>query len=203
MRFWIINYLKNFVPQIFEIRIHGRAGQGAKSASEFLAEAALAEGKYVQAFSQFGPERGGAPVVSYVRISNEPIKIHSPVEHAEAVIVIDPTLTKSEKIGDGLADDGVLIMNTVQEADDVRKEIFVDGKSYARVHAMDASGISLKIIGKDIPNTVLIGALVKATEIISLDSILKITEKEFLPKLGEKLTRANLDAIKKGYEAVK
>ena len=110
------------MKDILEIRIHGRGGQGAKTASQFIAEAALGEGKNIQAFPEYGPERAGAPMKAYTRISDKQITTYAPVVNPDVVIVIDPTLVKSANVTEGLTDDGILIVNTPKSAEELKKE---------------------------------------------------------------------------------
>lgn len=177
---------------MFEIRIHGRGGQGAKMAAEILARAALMENKFIQAFPEYGPERSGAPVVSFVRISSQPIKTHQPVICPQAVLVLDPTLLEAVDVSAGLGKNNLLIIN--QEA---KCQL-----STFNCHSIDASKIALKYIGKDKPNTVLLGALAKISGIVKLESLIKIIKEIFQVKFGKEAIKANVKAIRVGYEKI-
>ena len=184
---------------IYEIRIHGRGGQGAKMAAEILARAALLEGRFIQAFPEYGPERSGAPVVSYVRISShhvarerrgQPIKTHQPVISPQAVLVLDPTLLEAVEVVTGLKKNNFLIINS-----NVKCQM-----SNVKCYCIDASSIALKYIGKDKPNTVLLGVLAKVSGIVKLESLIKIIKEIFEAKLGKEGVEANVKAVKEGYE---
>jgi pyruvate ferredoxin oxidoreductase gamma subunit len=174
---------------MYEIRIHGRGGQGAKMAAEILGRAALLEGKFIKAFPEYGPERSGAPVASYVRISSQPIKTYQPVISPQAVLVLDPTLLEVVNVKKGLAEKGILIINSSPDWQLPRKS-----------QQINASEIALKYIGKDKPNTVLLGALAKISRIVKLESLIKIIREIFQSKLDRKEIEANIKALKEGYD---
>lgn len=182
---------------MFEIRIHGRGGQGAKSAAQLIAEAALEEGKFIQAFSEYGPERTGAPVVAYVRISDQEIKTHEPVIYPKAVLVLDKTLIEVVDVIKGLKKEGVLIINSSEKDQEKFKQLFA---IKCNVKFLDASKIALEFIKKDKPNTAMLGALIKITQVIKLENLIKVIEKHFLAKTGKQGVDANIIAIKSGYE---
>jgi pyruvate ferredoxin oxidoreductase gamma subunit len=181
-----------------EIRIHGRGGQGAKSASQLIVEAAMDQGKQVQAFPEYGPERTGAPMVTYSRISDKPITTYQPILRPDIVMVIDATLTDQVDVAKGLGTDGVLIVNSKKSASEMREETGFGGKTFT----VDATGISIRNVGRNLPNTPMLGALIKVTGVISLDSLIQKVENMFLRKIGREKTRANIDAIKEAYEKV-
>jgi pyruvate ferredoxin oxidoreductase gamma subunit len=184
---------------MYEIRWHARGGQGAKTASALVAEVALAEGKYSQGFPEYGPERVGAPIRGFTRISEKPIRIHSAVYYPDAVVVLDDTLLDTVDVAENLADDGLIIINTKKAPDDVKAKLSHQG---AGVYLLDASSISLEEIGRDIPNTPMIGALVKASGRVQLDTVLHDTEYKLGKKFPEKIVQGNLTAVKRGYEEV-
>lgn len=186
------------MKNIFEIRIHGRGGQGAKTASQFIAEAGLSKGKHIQAFPEYGPERAGAPVKAYARISDKHIKTYAPVVNPDVVLVIDPTLVGPVDVTEGLTDEGILIVNTPKSAEGIRKEVSFKGKIYT----VDATKISIDTIGKNLPNTPMLGALVKATNIIPLEAIFDSIKQKFLEKLGEDKTNKTIEGVKKAYDAI-
>lgn len=187
------------MSDLFEVRIHGRAGQGAKTGGQILAYAAFFEGKTVQAFPEYGSERRGAPTVAYTRISTKEIRTHEPILEPDAVIVLDETYIYTLPVTKGLKESGILIVNTTKTPEEVKKVTKFNGK----VFTVDATGISLSTVGRDAPNIPTLGALVKVSQVLSLDSLKKAVEEMFLGKLGEELTKKNIDALIKGFEEVK
>lgn len=185
---------------VYEIRWHGRGGQGAKTAATLVAEVALAEGKYSQGFPEYGPERMGAPVRGFTRISEKPIRIHSAVYYPDAVIVLDDTLLDTIDVAENLSDDGVVVVNTSKGVDEVRPKLSSTGKA---LFLVNASKIAVDEIGRDIPNTPMIGALVKASGAVSLDVVLTDTEKKLSKKFGERIVQGNLKAVRRGHDEVK
>ncbi|MCD6550691.1 pyruvate synthase subunit PorC [Thermotoga sp.] len=182
----------------FEIRWHARAGQGAKSASQMLAEAALEAGKFVQAFPEYGAERRGAPMRAFNRIGDEYIRVRSAVENPDVVVVIDETLL-SPTIVEGLSEDGILLVNTVKDFEFVRRKTGFNGK----ICVVDATDIALQEIKRGIPNTPMLGALVRVTGIVPLETIEQRIEKMFGKKFAPEIVEANKRALKRGYEEVK
>lgn len=181
-----------------EVRWHGRGGQGVVTASELLAGAALVEGKYLQAFPEFGPERMGAPIRAFTRLSDEPIEIHSHVYTPDIVVVLDPTLLESPAITEGLSDDGKLIVNFPGTVDEVRKIT----KYMGRIFVVDATTIAMETIGRPIANTCCVGALVKATDLVGLDPVKEQIRKMLQAKIGKKATDANIQALERAYKEV-
>ncbi len=184
---------------LFEIVIVGRGGQGAKTASQFIAEAALGENKHVQAFPEYGPERSGAPVKAYNRISEKHITTYAPVVNPDVVMVIDPTLIGPIDVTEGLTKDGTLIVNTPKNAEEIKKETNFKGK----VYTVDATKIAIDTVGRNLPNTPMLGAFVKITKAVPLDAVKNSINKKFLKKLGEEKTNATIKGVKLAYEAVK
>ncbi len=183
---------------IFEIVFHARAGQGAKSAAQMIAETALDEGKCMQAFPEYGPERAGAPMKAYARISKKPIKTYAAIENPDAIVIIDPSILTKE-ITSELSKDGVLVVNTCESIDNLRKATGFQG----RILTVDATGIALEAIGDSLPNTAILGALVKATDAVSLKFLLDRVKRFFMAKNKSELAQANVNAIKRGYAEVK
>ncbi len=181
----------------FEIRWHSRAGQGAKSASQLLAEAVLEMGKYAQAFPEYGAERSGAPMRAFNRISDQKITVHSAVENPDVVVVIDDTLL-SPSIVAGIREGGVLIVNTVHPIEFVRKKTGFNGK----ICTVRATDIALEEIKRGVPNTVMLGALAKVTGLITLEAVEQKIRDMFGAKFSEQVVQANLRALKRGYEEV-
>ena len=188
---------------LVEIRWHGRGGQGAKTAALLLADAALASGKYVQAFPEYGPERMGAPVASFDRLSAKPILLHSGVTSPHIVIVLDPTLVDSIDVTEGVPQDGVIIVNTEKSPSDIKKALGITGS--IKVFTVDASRISTETIGRDIPNTPMLGALVKATAILDFKEMLEDMKKKLEKKFRTKpeVIEGNIKAIERAYNEVK
>ncbi len=190
------------MKKITEIRWHGRGGQGAKTAALLLGDAAMSLGKYIQAFPEYGPERMGAPVASFNRISADPITIHYGITEPDIVLVLDPTLIGSIDVTKGLPDNGILIVNTPGTAADVRSMTkFKAGK----IFVVDASRISKETIGKDIPNTPMLGALIKASGLLDFSHMMDDLKKKLSKKFASKpeVIEGNLSAVKRSYEEVK
>ncbi len=189
---WRVRLLK----KILEVRWHGRGGQGAWTASELLARAAIYEGKYVQSFPEFGPERMGAPVTAFTRISTEPIKIHCAVYNPYVVAVLDPTLLKTVPVTEGLDEEGTVIINSKDNPADIRKTL---NTSKGKVWAVPATEIALKFLGIPITNTAMLGAVARATGVVSLASVEKVVMERFRRDVAEK----NFAVIKEAYKEVK
>ena len=187
------------MKEIFEIRIHGRGGQGAKTAAQFIVEAALSKGKHIQSFPEYGPERAGAPMKAFARISDKEIRTYAPVVNPDVVIVIDHTLLDSVDVTEGLDEKGVLLVNTSLSSDEIKKKTKFNGKCMT----VDATKIAIEAVGRNLPNTPMIGALIKATNCISMKDIEDSINHKFLKKIGEEKTKATIDAVKKAYEELK
>jgi 2-oxoacid:acceptor oxidoreductase gamma subunit (pyruvate/2-ketoisovalerate family) len=184
--------LKNLV----EFRWHGRGGQGAWTASELLARTALYEGKYIQSFPEFGPERMGAPVTAFTRISTEPIRIHCAVYEPDVVVVLDPSLLKTVPVTSGVNENGIIIVNSVDEPAKVRENLKTEK---GKIWTIPATQIALKILGMPITNTAMLGIVARATKIVSLKSVEKIVKERFRQDLAEK----NFAVIKEAYQEAK
>lgn len=181
----------------FEIIFFARGGQGAKTASELVAHAAVAEGKFVKAFPFFGPERSGAPTKMFLRISNRKLQTQEPVVDPDAVVIMDETVIGSQDVAKNLDRHESLIINSKRESEEIRKEIpHFKGK----IFAIDANGIAGRITGSSNPNMVLVGKLLKITEVVSLESAAEIFKEVFLEKLGKELTEKNIQAMEAGYD---
>jgi len=180
-----------------EVRWHGRGGQGVVTAGELLAEAALEEGKYFQAFPDYGPERMGAPIKSYTRISDEPIEIHSQILSPDIVIVVNPNLIGVVDVTEGLADEGTVIVNTPESPAEIRKRLGLKG---GRVFTVDATKIALETLGRDIPSTMMLGVFAKATGLVKLDSLIRLAREKLGAKLRPEIVEANVTALKRAYE---
>ena len=186
-----------------EVRWHGRAQQGIVTAAKVLGEAALRSGKFVQAFPEFGPERMGAPVRAFNRISSEPIRLHCAVSDPRYVLIADPTLINVVNVIEGTPENAVFIVNTPKSPKDMRKELGLEGRSGVKVFTLDAVNISLETIGRVMPNTPLLGALAKATEFITLDALVDNFREGYAKKFSEKVLEGNVAAMNRGYGEVK
>jgi pyruvate ferredoxin oxidoreductase gamma subunit len=173
-----------------EIVFYARGGQGAKSAAEIMAQAALSEGKFVQAFPSFGPERSGAPVETYLRISNKKIRTREPITKPNVLVILDETLLQSEK---KVAD--VVIVNSAKSEDEIRKKMGSVGKLYL----IDANEISLKLIGVARPNSVILGKIAQVAKSAKIESIVREFRKLFEGKIGKEATEKNIAAIQAAY----
>jgi len=193
----------NYHKEMMEIIFYGRGGQGGKSAAEIVAQAAVNEGKFVQAFPQFGPERSGAPTRTFVKISDEPIRSHEPITDPDIVVVLDETILDSEKVTENLDKDEFLIINSKASVEELRKKMYAKGMDYkGKIYPVDANGISIEIVGQPRPNTVILGKLVQITEIASLESITEEFRKIFEGKIGKVATEKNISAIEKAYDDI-
>jgi len=185
--------------QRYEVIIYGRGGQGAKTAAEILAKAAFLEGKFVQAFPEFGPERSGAPVRAFVRISDQPIRTHEPIIDPDCILVLDESLLSINKsIFENISPQKPVIVNSLKTKEKLAEETGFKG----RIIPIDASRMSLDIIGENRPNTVMLGKFAFVTEIIRLESIRKAFKMKYLEKLGKEKIEKNLMAIDKAYSAI-
>ena len=178
--------------QLIEIRWHGRGGQGAVTSAELVARAAISEGKYAQAFPSFGPERRGAPVLAFDRISDkEPIKVRAGVTEPNVVVVLDPGLLHIVNVTLGLKEKGVLIVNTKRPLRDIESEF---GTKW-RLAIVDATKVARELLGVPIVNTTMLGALLKATGVVKLESLFEPLRHRFA-----RLAERNINAMKKAYE---
>jgi len=190
------------MEEMFEIRWHGRGGQGAKTAALLFGDAAVSTGKYIQAFPEYGPERMGAPVASFNRISSKPIRIHSGITNPDVVVVLDVSLIEQVNVLEGLeSEKGILIVNTSETPEEIKKKLNFNGK----VYTVDATKISIETIGRDIPNTPMMGALVKVTGLIDINELLQDIKKKLEVKFRHKpeVIEGNLKAIERAYNEVK
>lgn len=174
-----------------EIRWHGRGGQGAVTSAELLAQAAISEGKYAQAFPAFGAERRGAPVTAFVRVDTKPILVRAEIAEPDVVVLLDSSLLRTVDITAGLKAGGILVVNTRKQPDEFGGELGSDWS----LATVDATRIARELLGVPIVNTSMIGALVKATGLVDLDSVLEPLKHRF-GRLGER----NIAAMQKAYE---
>jgi len=187
------------VKEIYEVRMHARAGQGAKSGSQLLAESAFKLGKWIQSFPEYGSERRGAPTVSYTRISDKQLRTHEPIVNPDAVLVFDQGIAGSVPVAQGLCEKhGILIVNTTKSVEEIKKITGFNGKIYT----LDATGISLKLLGIDAPNVPMLGALIKVTDVVSIESVGDVIREHFLATLGEEKVKKNLEGLRKAWEEI-
>lgn len=187
------------MPQMMEIRWHGRGGQGAKTASLLLASAASMEGKFAQGFPDYGPERMGAPMRGFNRISEKPIRVHCAIYEPQIVVVLDDTLLGLVDVVDGTPEDGTILVNTVKSAAEIRKRLGVEGRT---IYVIDATGIAIEEIGRPIPNAPMLGALMKVSNLLSLDAVLSQIREKFSHGFRQEILDGNVRAIKRAYEEV-
>jgi len=187
--------------QMVEIRWHARGGQGAKTAATFVAQAVLAKGKFGQGFPEYGPERRGAPVRGYTRISNTPIRRHCGIENPNIVVVLDPSLLDSTAAGvtAGTDERTVFLINTSLAPDEIRAKINVPG---AKIYTVDATKIALDNFGKPIPNMPMTGALLAAEPFMDLGEFLDAMKVKFSTKFSQAVVEGNLRAVEKAYNEV-
>jgi pyruvate ferredoxin oxidoreductase gamma subunit len=183
---------------MFEIRIHGRGGQGVVTAAEMLSVAAFLEGHHAQAFPSFGSERMGAPVVAYCRISDREIRLREPVLQPEALIVQDPTLLHQVDVFSGLGSDGYMLINTTRSFDELGIGDFVAGFRPDRMATVHATELALEHVGRPVPNAALLGGFAAITGQVSLDSVCAAIRERF----GGRVAEGNARAATQAYEYV-
>jgi len=189
------------MSNLIEIRWHGRGGQGAKTASLLLADAAFNTGNYIQGFPEYGPERMGAPITAYNRISDEPITIHSNIYEPDYVVVVDDSLLESVDVTAGLKKTGAIVINTTKSADYLKSVL----KGYeGEVYTIDARKVSMETLGKYFPNTPMLAAIVKVSGIMSDEDFIKDMEGSFKHKFAKKpeVIDGNMKAIELALKEV-
>ena len=184
-----------------EIRWHGRGGQGTVTAAKVLADACLSGGRYVQAFPEYGPERAGAPLRAYNRVSSHEIRMHCPVLHPQVISVVDATLLDSINVADGATDQAIFVVNSSKDPQEIREKLKAEPNQ--KVFTVDATKIALDCIGRALPNSPMLGAICKITELITLEHLLEDVRKSFGKKFAQKIIDGNLEATRRGYEEVK
>ena len=188
------------MEELTEIRWHGRGGQGAVTAAKLVAEAALKQDKYFQASPEYGPERMGAPIQAFTRISPAPINIHCNVTNPDIVVVLDPTLLNVVNVTEGLSEDGVLVVNTDKSPSEVRSANNIKGH---KIFTVDASKIAIENIGRAIPNTPMLGAVLKATGIMDLEKVSAHIRSSFGKKFSQEIIDGNVNALRVAYQGVR
>ncbi len=186
---------------LIEIRWHGRGGQGAKTASLLLADAAFNTGKYIQGFPEYGPERMGAPITAYNRISTKPITIHSNIYEPDYVVVVDDSLLECVDVTAGLKETGAIVINTTKDGEYLREHL----KGYkGEIYKIDARKISVEALGKYFPNTPMLAAIVKVSQVMTDEAFLKDMEGSFKHKFAKKpeVIEGNMKAIEMALKEV-
>ena len=189
------------MDNLIEIRWHGRGGQGAKTASLLLADAAFNTGKFIQGFPEYGPERMGAPITAYNRISNEPITIHSNIYEPDYVVVVDDTLLEAVDVTAGLKKTGAIVINSTKENDDIRKAL----KGYeGKIYKIDARKISMETLGRYFPNTPMLAAIVKVSKVMTDEELLNDMKGSFKHKFAKKpeVIEGNMKALELALQSV-
>lgn len=190
------------MKDLIEIRWHGRGGQGAKTASLLLADAAFNTGKYVQGFPEYGPERMGAPITAYNRLSVNPIRVHSNIYEPDYVVVVDDTLLKAVDVTKGLKKEGAIVINTTKSIEELKPLL----KGYeGRVFTIDARKISEEALGKYFPNTPMLAAIVKVAEVMDEQSFINDMQESFKHKFAKKpeVIDGNMKALEVSLQEVK
>lgn len=180
---------------MIEIRFHGRGGQGAVTSAELVALAAIGEGRFAQSMPSFGPERRGAPVQAFMRVSSEPIRVRAEVTRPDVVVILDDSLLHVVDVTSGLKDGGLVVVNTKQSEGEVRGAMTYKG----RLATVDALTIALETLKVPITNTTMIGALLKASNLVPFEAIVPQIQHRFNPKLAER----NVQAMKRAFEETK
>lgn len=190
------------MSKIIEIRWHGRGGQGAKTASLLLADAAFNTGKYIQGFPEYGPERMGAPITAYNRISDAQITVHSNIYEPDYVVVVDDTLLDSVKVTSGLKETGAIIINTTKDESELRNKL---GGYKGEVYAIDAKTISLETLGSYFPNTPMLAAVIKVSKIMDEQAFLDDMIGSFKHKFAKKpeVIEGNMKALERSLKEVR
>jgi pyruvate ferredoxin oxidoreductase gamma subunit len=186
-------------PEFLEIRWHGRGGQGVVTAGKLLAETALGTGQYFQAFPDYGPERMGAPIRAFTRISAKPITIHSQIEDPDMVLVLDPTLLSTVAVTEGLKEDGTLLVNTSLSPAEIRE---ITGFTTGKVVTVDASHIAIEEMGREITNTPMLGAFAQATGLFDMEDLAEQLRAWFGKKVSSGVVEANVRALQRAAKEI-
>lgn len=189
------------MSQLIEIRWHARAGQGAVTAAKLVAETALSQGRYMQAMPEYGPERTGAPLKAYTRVCDEPIEVHNNIVNPQIVVVLDETLLDIEDVTTGIKEDGTIVLNSRMAPEEAREKLGV-GEGIV-VATVDASGIAMDTIRRNIPNTPIVAALSKVTGVVPIDSLVEHLKTSFAKKFSQEVIDANLESVHRAYEEVR
>ncbi len=189
------------MAETLEIRWHGRGGQGTVTAAKVLADACLSGGRYVQAFPEYGPERSGAPLRAYNRISSKELRMHCPVLQPQVVGVVDATLLDSINVAEGATEHAIFVVNSSKDPKEIRAKL--NAKPGQKVFTIDATKVAMECIGRALPNFPMLGAVCKVTSLVTLEHLLDDVKKSFGKKFSQKIIDGNLEATRRGYEEVK
>lgn len=189
------------MAETIEIRWHGRGGQGTVTAAKVLADTCLSGGRYVQAFPEYGPERSGAPLRAYNRVSTKELRTHCPVLHPNVIAIADATLLDGVNVTEGAKEDSIFIVNTSREPSEIREKLKLLPSQ--KVYTVDATKIAIECFGRALPNSPMLGAVCRVTGLVSLEALLEDVRKSFGKKFSQKIIDGNLEATKRGYEEVK
>jgi pyruvate ferredoxin oxidoreductase gamma subunit len=190
---------KASTQDLTEIRWHGRGGQGAVTAAKMVAEVALGQNRYFQAFPEYGPERSGAPIVAFTRISDEPIQVYSGIEHPQIVVVLDPSLLSIVDVAKGAPADAIVLVNSDLPPAQLRSQYKLEGH---RLFTVAATKIATETIGRAIPNTPMVGALVRITGMFPIEDVVEFLRADFGKKFPPKVVDGNIKALTRSYEEV-
>lgn len=188
------------MAELIEIRWHGRGGQGVVTAGKLLAETALGTGQYFQAFPDYGPERMGAPIRAFTRLSSQPIHVHSQIEEPDVVLVLDPTLLGTVPVTEGLKEEGKLLVNTTMSPAEVRK---ITGFKTGKVFTVDASHIAIEEMGREITNTPMLGAFAQTTGMFNVSDLAEQLRAWFGSKVSAEVVEANVRALRRAAQEVR
>lgn len=183
---------------MFQVRIHGRGGQGVVTAAEMLSIAAFEEGRHAQAFPSFGSERTGAPVVAFCRIADKEIRLREPIMEPDALIIQDPTLLHQVDVFSGLKRDGYVLINTSKSFDELGVGEFLKDWNPARLCTVSATDISIKCVGRPVPNVPLLGGFAAISQLLKLESVIKAINDKFSGKVAD----GNIAAATEAYRTV-
>lgn len=196
----LITWKGDVMSELTEIRWHARAGQGAVTAAKLVADTAMLQGRYMQAMPEYGPERTGAPLKAFTRVCDIPIEVHNNIVNPDIVVVLDETLLLTVDVTEGLKEDGVVVLNTRMSVDEARELLKVPDS--VKVAVVDASGIALDTIKRDIPNTPIVGALACATGVVPIDAVKERLVKTFGKKFAQQMIDANLESVDRAFKEV-
>ena len=188
------------MSKLTEIRWHARAGQGAVTAASLVAETALSQGRYMQAMPEYGPERTGAPLKAFTRVCDDPIDVHNNIINPQIVVVLDETLLALVDVTEGMKEDGTVILNTRMEPAKAREVLGVPDT--VKVATVDATGIALDTIKRDIPNTPIVGALSAVTGVVPVQAVKEKLVQTFGEKFSQEVIDANLASVDRAFEEV-
>ncbi len=190
------------MSDLVEIRWHGRGGQGAKTAALLLADVAFKTGKYVQGFPEYGPERMGAPITAYNRISSEEIRVHSNIYDPDYVVVVDSGLLDTVDVTEGIKEDGAIIINTSKSSSEIKAKL---PNFKGRIYRINARKVSEECLGKYFPNTPMLAAVVKVSGVMDKETFLLEMENSFMHKFSSKpeVIEGNMNALKMAFDEVK